>query len=64
MNKKRILILGIALILMALVVGAAFAGNGQCNRCDCEKFTYSGEESMGSRLCICGHRYIAHGSNN
>jgi hypothetical protein len=63
--KKKLLILGIALILIAIVVGVAFAGYfGPCNSCPpgiCERFTYSGEQNIGGRrLCKCGHTQTPH----
>jgi len=64
MKNKRKLILCLVLILVALVGGVVFAGSGACNRCSCEKFTFSGEEFGGSRVCTCGHRFIAHGHND
>ena len=65
MIKKKILILGIALVLMMMVVGVAFASYGSCKKCSCEKYTYSGEEDLfGNRLCTCGHRFIVHESAN
>jgi hypothetical protein len=61
MKNKKMLVLGIVLVLMVVAIGVAYAGYmGPCKKCDCERFTYSGEMSMGSKLCICGHRYIAH----
>jgi len=64
MNKKRLLILGIALILIMMVVGVAFAGSGACKKCSCEKFIYDGEDLFGNRVCTCGHRGIVHESAN
>ena len=60
MKNKRILIIGVALVLFALVVGVAFAGTGSCNMCSCEKFIYAGENRSGKRVCTCGHRYLYH----
>jgi len=62
MKRKKLLILGIVLILMAIAAGVVFAGQGACNRCSCEKFLGDGEDIFGNRVCKCGHRFIAHGS--
>jgi hypothetical protein len=64
MNKKKILVLIVALILTVMIVGVAFAGTGSCKRCSCEKFTYDGEDLFGNRVCTCGHRGIVHESAN
>ena len=62
--KKKFLILGIVLVLIAMVAGVAFAYFGPCSSCPpghCEKFTFSGNTNIGGRrLCTCGHTQTPH----